>query len=363
VTGKVLVAGASGLVGSAAVQRFLAEGWEVLAVSRRPPDVEAEGEALRHVPIDLRDRAATREALSDAGEVTHVLYTALYEKPGLVPGWVERDQMETNDAMLRNLLDALLETSTVRHVSLLQGTKAYGVHVHPIPLPARESLPRDEHENFYWLQEDYVRGLASSGPLTFTVFRPQVIFGGSYGVAMNVLPVLGAFAALCDLEDVPFAYPGGPVYPQEGVDSRLLASAMLWAATEPVAANETFNITNGDVFHWRGLWPAIADTVGIETAPDSRRSVVEFLSTREDQWAQIVRDRHLRPTTLTELCGESHHYVDFQFGYELEAGPPYGILSTIKLRQAGFVEFYDTEDTVRFWLEDLIDRGVIPSLR
>ena len=31
----------------------------------------------------------------------------------------------------------------LRHVTLLQGTKAYGAHLHPIPIPARERAPRD----------------------------------------------------------------------------------------------------------------------------------------------------------------------------------------------------------------------------
>ena len=45
----------------------------------------------------------------------------------LIRGWRERDQMETNLLMLRNLLDPLCAlTSGLRHISLLQGTKAYG---------------------------------------------------------------------------------------------------------------------------------------------------------------------------------------------------------------------------------------------
>ena len=75
--------------------------------------------------------------------VTHVVYTAVYELPGLVSGWRERDQMDTNLAMLRNLFDPLVEVAGgLRHVSLMQGTKAYGAHVHPIPVPARERFPR-----------------------------------------------------------------------------------------------------------------------------------------------------------------------------------------------------------------------------
>ncbi len=36
------------------------------------------------------------------------------------------------------------------------------MHLHPIPIPARERFPRDQHENFYWLQEDYIREKSAS---------------------------------------------------------------------------------------------------------------------------------------------------------------------------------------------------------
>ncbi|MCU1504775.1 MAG: short-chain dehydrogenase, partial [Ilumatobacteraceae bacterium] len=40
--GTVLVVGASGLVGSAAVERFLVDGWDVIATSRRAPEVDSD---------------------------------------------------------------------------------------------------------------------------------------------------------------------------------------------------------------------------------------------------------------------------------------------------------------------------------
>ena len=44
----------------------------------------------------------------------------------------------------------------LRHVTLLQGTKAYGVHVRPIAIPSREdSGEMREEPNFYWLQEEF----------------------------------------------------------------------------------------------------------------------------------------------------------------------------------------------------------------
>ena len=133
-TNTVLIVGASGVIGASAAAHFAAlPGWRVLGVSRRPPDPSPAG--YEHIALDLTDPAACRAAAGGFGAVTHVVYAALFEKPGLVAGWREQDQMQTNLAMMRNLMDPLLASAgALRHVSMLQGTKAYGAHVHPIAI-------------------------------------------------------------------------------------------------------------------------------------------------------------------------------------------------------------------------------------
>ena len=126
-----------------------------MGVSRRIP----EGlERAKIVPVDLLDAAKCVDAFGAMSDVTHLVYAALYEKPGLIAGWRERDQMEINLAMLRDLFEPLEAAAPrLEHVTLLQGTKAYGSHIEAVPVPARERLPRHPHENFYWLQEDYLK--------------------------------------------------------------------------------------------------------------------------------------------------------------------------------------------------------------
>ena len=71
----------------------------------------------------------------------------------------------------------------------------------------------------------------------------------------------------------PFGFPGGPSFVWEAADADLVADVMVWAAQSPQAANEAFNITNGDVFEWRNVWPALAETLGVETGPDMPTSL------------------------------------------------------------------------------------------
>lgn len=358
----VLVAGASGVIGQAAVDHFGASGqWDVITLSRRAPDVTA---PHRHLSVDLTDGAACAALADRFTGVTHLVYAALYEKPGLYAGWLERDQMERNLLMMRNLMEPLCAAATgLRHVSALQGTKAYGAHVHQIAVPARESAPRDAHENFYWLQEDYLRAMRRDASWGLTIWRPQIVFGGATGVAMNLIPVIGAYAAICRELGMPLAYPGRPGGVSEAVDADLVARAMAWAATSESARDETFNLTNGDVFAFANVWPAIAAAVGLEPAYGPAFSLVDFLMEHRDTWARIATREGLREPDLEKLVGESHHYADLLFGVHAPADADRApvLVSTIKLRQAGFADCVDTEEMFTRWLGRMADRRIIPA--
>jgi hypothetical protein len=185
--------------------------------------------------------------------------------------------------------------------------------------------------------------------------------GAATGVAMNLAPVIGAYAAVCKEEGQPFAYPGGISYVWEAVDARLLANVFVWAIRTPAAAGQHFNVTNGDVFEWRNLWPSFAQVLGVEVGPDQPRALATWLPAKSAVWDRVVARRGLRKTSMTDLLGESHHYADFCFAHGATTPPPPAFVSAIKLRQAGFTEVCDTEDMFRYWLENLIERGILPK--
>jgi nucleoside-diphosphate-sugar epimerase len=355
---KVLVTGASGLLGVAAIEKFLSAGWEVVGVSRRKPELFS-GREIEFLSVDLQDRDATRAAFEPLTGITHIAYTALHEKPELVAGWSSTDQIETNNAMLRNVVQPILASgSTFQHISILQGTKVYGVHLHPIPIPARESDPRDPHPNFFLDQEDYVRELGAKHGFTYTALRPQLVTGPTPG-ALNVLPAIGVYAAIQREKGEPFGFTGGPSFVWEAADADLVADVMVWAAGSPRAANAAFNITNGDVFEWRNVWPALAQTLGVQTGPDTPMSLAGYLAAHSDLWDRIVAKHGLRPLSLCRLVGHGDQHADFAFAYGAPEGPR-AFISTIKLRQAGFTETIDSEDAFRNALQSLIDHKFLP---
>jgi nucleoside-diphosphate-sugar epimerase len=346
-SGKVLVAGASGLVGFAAARHFMRlPGWQVLAVSRRVP----EGlEQAKIVSVDLLDAARCAEVFGAMRDVTHLVYAALYEKPGLIAGWRSRDQMDINLRMLRNLFEPLQRAATsLQHVTLLQGTKAYGSHIEPVPVPARERWPRHAHENFYWLQEDYLRAQQQGQGWHWTLLRPQAIYGESLGSHMNPLPAIGVYGALLKEAGEPLYYPGGPQRISQAVDAELLARACAWAAVSPACRDEAFNINNGEAFEWRTVWPAIADALGMQPGPPRPMSLAQEMPRREAEWAQIVRKYRLRsPQSLEQFVGQSFIYADRNFAYGQSESPAPTLVSTVKARLAGFHDCVDTEEMFR----------------
>ena len=365
---RVLIAGASGLVGYAAVRHFATlPGWEAVGVSRRvPAGLPAEAELLS---VDLLDAEACERVFGAMSDVTHLVYAALQEVPGLMPGWVDPGVIERNAGMLRNLFEPLSRAaSNLEHVSLLHGTKAYGLH-HPsvgakgVKVPLREREPRRDHPNFYFEQEDYLRARQAEGGWELTTWRPTVIYGDAPGNNMNPIPVIGAYAALLREEGKPLDFPGRPGAPtlREAVDADLVAHALSWATEEPKAWGGTFNLTNGDVFMWENVWPAIAETLGMEAGDPHELSLVEEMPKQQDGWASLV-ERHglTSPADLVEYCGyNSLIYADTVLGAPNR--PPLPILnSTIAVRQAGFTECMDTEDMFRKWFSRLQETGAIP---
>jgi hypothetical protein len=137
----------------------------------------------------------------------------------------------------------------------------------------------------------------------------------------------------------------------EAVDARLLARALAWAAEAPAAREQVFNVTNGDVFSWRDVWPSIAAMFDMEVGEPVGQRLAEVMPPRAGEWADLVARRRLdAPADLAAFVGGSWTYADILFGGSGRTGPP-ALLSTIKIRQAGFQECIDTEDMLCDWLQ------------
>jgi nucleoside-diphosphate-sugar epimerase len=268
--------------------------------------------------------------------------------------------------MLRNLMTALEPVApALRHVALLQGTKAYGVHVRPLAVPARENRSEmHEQPNFYWNQERYLREAQTGKAWSWSILRPVLIVGDSVGSAMNVIPALGVYAAMMRRAGkAKLDYPGGIGRVAQAVDADLLARAIAWSGEAATARNEIFNVTNGDVFVWSNVWPAIADALGFQAGEPVPLSLDAEIRPQEAAWAEICTAHGLKSGSLKEFVGLSFEYADYTMGYGRDKPGPAAIVSTIKLMQAGFCEVMDTEAMFRKAFAEMQAKRLLPPPR
>jgi nucleoside-diphosphate-sugar epimerase len=366
--GKVLIAGASGAAGSAALERFAREpGWEVIGVSRRPPVVPLGG--ARHLALDLLDREACATAFGAMRDVTHVVYAALNEREDdVLAGWRDGDQIAKNQAMLANLFDPLAQASpSLLHISLVHGGKAYGIHLPDLalPIPLRETQPRAPGENFYYRQEDYLaaKKRETGGGWSVTVLRPASIVGVTLGGSLSGFLVLAVFAALCREAGLDMPVPAGRGDIHQLTGASLVADALLWAAEAPSARDEAFNIADGDIFSIHDAFPLVAAEMGLCAASPAAFDLVEQFDGIAHLWPGMVEKYGLAaPADLKAMLGLSPQVARI-WAEEVAPGDElrWNYCSTIKLRQAGFAGCLDSAEMLRTYLRRYKELKLIPD--
>ena len=332
-----LIVGASGIVGSATAALLHQEGWRVAGLARHP----AAQAGVEPVAGDLQDPASLERALADLAP-THVFLATWQRRP------TEAEMIRVNRAMVENLLDALRPKTSVRHVALVTGLKhylgpfeAYGKGKLP-QTPFREDQGRLDIENFYYAQEDAVFAAAARDGFSWSVHRPHTIIGKAVGNAMNMGTTLACYATLCRELGRPFIFPGSAAQWNgltDMTDARLLARQLLWASTEPKAANEAFNVVNGDVFRWSWMWGRIAAWFGIEAVPfdGTHRPLEPRMAQDGPAWAEIAQRYGLAEPNLEKLASAWH--TDADLGRPIEV-----VTDMSKSRRLGFTAYQPTDD-------------------
>ena len=177
---------------------------------------------------------------------------------------------------------------------------------------------------------------------------------------MNLVPVLGVYGALLRGRAGRCRSPVGRRTSRRRWTRGSWRARLAWSATAPEARGEIFNVTNGDVLNWHYAWPTVADALGMEMGEPEPLQLADAMPPRAAEWADIV-DRHgLRsPRDLHVFVGGSWRYADIMFG---SLGPPRApaLLSTVKIRQAGFADCIDTEDMLRDWLTIFQEQRLLP---
>ncbi len=349
---KALVVGAAGVIGHALMRHLEATpNWTAIGMGRREAPSSMAG--MRWIAVDINDAQAVkahREALAD---VTHVFYAAY------VPDADQAREARINAGMLRGLLDGLQSCAArLERIVLFQGGKVYGLHLGPVKTPMRESDPRHMPPNFYYDLEDLLAARAAANGWSHTLLRPDIVLGAIPGQPLNLAMVIGAYAALCRELRVPFRYPGshtGYRVLMQATDADLLARVSVWAAEASIAAGQAYNVTNGDLFRWETLWPALAEHLDLEIGPPMSIRLVDHMRDKAPIWEELVHRYGLATHDYAQAVGWGFGDWVFHTGFDV-------VSDLTKLRLHGCHEIRPTDDVFIEKLGQLQARRLIPPL-
>jgi nucleoside-diphosphate-sugar epimerase len=349
---EILLLGPYGVLGTGVVDAVAANpAWRVVTAARRPAPAYRDPDGVRHINVDLLDREGTREILTELDTVTDLVFAAYVEKPTMA------ETVEPNARMFRNALDAFSARKTpLQRVVLAGGAKSYGFHLGSFNAPAKESQPRLIAPIHYHQQEDILKAWSEKTGTSWTVFRPHVVLGPSLNSPMNLVTGVAVYAAMSRELGLPLRFPGrqeGWNSLQQACDAELFGRATLWALGSENAKNEIFNVSNGDVYRWRQLWNVIADFYQIPPADPLAMSTASEMAEKGPMWDSMVARYGLFPTPYEQIA--NWPFIDFMLNFGEET-----ILSTIKIRQAGFADCIDTHESFRRQLGRLREMKIIP---
>jgi len=343
-----LVVGANGVIGNNLIDYLeKKEEWEIIGLSRR---TNADRNKVRFIAVDLLDRADCIKKLGNLDSVTHIYYVAYQDRPT----WAEL--VEPNMRMLSNVLTVVEPiASNLQHISLMQGYKVYGAHLGPFKTPAKESDAGHMPPEFNTSQQQYLEQLQKGKKWTWSAIRPSVVGGTAPNNPMNLALLIAVYASISKELGIPLRFPGKIGAFQtlmEMTDSTLLAKATVWASTNPKAANQAFNINNGDLFRWKELWPKLAAYFDMQSADPILLSLETMMADKEPVW-QKLKEKHALSYNYAQVSAWT--FGDFVFSWDYDF-----FADGTKARRLGFHEFIDTEQMFYQLFDEMREKRIIP---
>jgi nucleoside-diphosphate-sugar epimerase len=298
-----LITGANGITGSAILDHLVkhttSEEWSrIIITSRSPLTLDIKDARVEFIALDFSKsrEQLVQEMSSLCADVTHAYFSSYIHKDTFT------ELNIANCSLFESFLEALLEVAKgLQNCTLQTGGKYYNVHLRPVPTPAREDQPRlaTADENFYYHQEDFLMAKQHGSSWSWNIIRPQAIIG--YAVkpnGMNEALTLALYFLICKELGTEARMPTNWNYwngVEDIADARLIADLSIFASTQPQCTNQAFNVSNGDHFSWRYLWPRLAEYFGASAAPDqsfSKKDLIEgtlHLEPSLEEWAMDKR--------------------------------------------------------------------------
>lgn len=356
--GKVaFITGGNGITGSAILEylvRTKQEEWSrIIVTSRSLFKTLIIDPRISFIALDFSKDAKTlaSEMSRECADVTHAYFSS----------YVHRDDFAelntANSALFENFLGALTSVSEkLESITLQTGGKHYNVHLGPVPSPSREAEPRLQAgiDNFYFPQEDALIAAQKGQSWTWNVVRPDALIGRtSKPNGMNSALTYALYFLVCRELGEEAKMPTNQMYwtgYDDVSDARLIADISVYLSTNKHCANEAFNVTNGDNFTWKYMWPRLASYFGayatsdqafIKAAPKVGESqlglsLAEWAKDKGPVWDRIC-DKAGLPAAKSTWDAGTWAYQDWVFRRTWSTG-----LSINKAREYGWTGHIDS---------------------
>ena len=349
---SALIVGSTGITGGNLASRLAANGWQVYGLARKPKAMAG----VIPVAADLQDADSLKRAL-DSVDPAHVFICTWLRQQ------TEAENVRVNGDMIRHLFTAL-DGKNLVHAALVTGTKHYlgpfeSYGQTNAETPFREDNPRLPGLNFYYTQEDILFEAAAKAGFGWTVHRSHTVIGYARGNAMNMGVTLAVYAALCREKGEPFVFPGSHEQWNaltDVTDARILAEQLEWAAAHPAAYGHAFNISNGDIFRWRWLWPQLAAYFGVEPlGPPAELAPLEpRMTDAAEAWKVLATKHQLVEPDVDALVSWWH--TDGDLGRKIEC-----VNDMTQSRLLGFTAYQPTLASFFDLFDRLKTERIIPA--
>ncbi|RSL48022.1 hypothetical protein CEP54_013103 [Fusarium duplospermum] len=380
---SAIVTGATG-----ALQQIGRMEYHLRAMSRSKK--EDFGPQVKHVHLDLTAEAETMsDDLKDV-EADYVFFAA----------YLEQDSEEESTRV--NALEITGRASSIKRFVLVTGAKNYGVHLGRVKILMQETdpwLPEPPFPpNFYYRQQRILHEFCEKHGIEWNVTYSSEVLGFAKGNFMNFGSAIAIYAAVSKELGDELVFPGSEeFYTNVTVftDATLHAQFSRWAALEPRAANEAFNVVNGDVESWMNLWPRVAKYFGLtvpadqflrdtplaserplqpeppasvlakeiglqDSVPQSyirqRIDLVKWSQTEQVQnaWKKMADREGLDPSALNKA---SWAFAGFAWGRDYNV-----VLNMTKSRKLGWTGYLDSWENLESIFDTLQKEKVIPKM-
>lgn len=363
-----LVSGANGITGAYVVKALAqtkpSEWSKIYTISRSPPHSLPDDDRVEFIQADLNVQSDSIADFMRKGNVTGVTHYFHY---AYIHSNDNQVLVDKNVPLFRETLMAVEEIcgDTLERVVLQTGAKHYGIHFGPAKgYPITESLGRrtDGPPNFYYPQEDILFERSKAAKWSWNIVRPWIINGVTKGNGMSFATTAFLYLACEKARGGTNATFSGSeaLYKckQHMSSSTAIADFTLFIATNPEAANEDFNIVDGDDTTNQEVWEYMANLFGLTPIVHKDEMFYRnYAKEHEKDWVKAMSRQtggSLDPAKVWE-------WSTWEFNDQMLMRDNPNDVSIEKARKFGWTKTYDTKAELKNIFNEMQQLGVIPK--